>query len=68
MMVSLRPETFYPLIDKPQCQIYVEEVHRYPLSSVENSQMPGEFWNFDESHREIYVKIHIRQKSIKNKK
>ena len=43
MMVSLRPETFYPLIDKPQCQIYVEEVHRYPLSSVENSQMPGEF-------------------------
>ena len=50
MMVSLSPETIYPLIDRPQCQIYVGGVHSYPLSSEENSQIPGEFLKFDEFH------------------
>ena len=43
MMVSLSPETNYPLIDRPQCQIFVGGVHSYPLSSEENSQIRGEF-------------------------
>ena len=30
--------------------------------------MAGEFWSFDELHREIYGKIYKRQKSSKNKK
>ena len=33
----LCPETIYPLIDRPQCEVYVGKVHRYPLSSAEES-------------------------------
>ena len=57
----------YQLIGRSQCQIYAGEVHSFPLSSAENSQIPGKFWSFDELHHEIYLKIYVYQKSIKNK-
>ena len=68
MMVSLSPETNYPLIDRPQCQIFVGGVHSYPLSSEENSQIRGEFWSLMSSIEKYTSKSTYVKSLSKNKK